>query len=312
MSIAPSGDYLLIIDASSFIHRAFHALPRLKRRSDDLPTGALHGFCWTMLKQTRLNYTPIGRLPTHCVVVCDTRGKNFRHEIYPEYKANRSSYDIELEQQLPWIPTIAEAFGLPCIGMAGWEADDIIATYCAKAEMSGLNVVVASSDKDLCQLVYGGEPSVIMYDAMKDKGRDNNDGALIGPHEVREKFGVSPMQMIDYQAMVGDTVDNVPGIPSIGPKSAARLLQEFGTLDAIFEEASWDDSRFKPKEHAALLKYRDQALLSRELVSLSTEVPVEVDVEDLRVSHVRSHQIRALLIDLEFMSLIEAVDRIPR
>lgn len=311
--LRPRGDYLLLIDASSFMHRMFHALPKLTRRSDGLQTGALNGFCNTMLKLYRLNWSPIGSLPRYGIVVLDHRSKNWRHTIYPEYKAQRPPYDPDLEAQLPWIKTIAETFGVPCLGMEGYEADDIIATYVMKAEEYGVDVVIASSDKDLGQLVWNDEAHMtIMYDSMKDKGPDDNAGALLGPAEITEKFGVPPLQIADFLSLTGDTVDNVPGVPGFGPKTAIRLLQEFGGLQQIIDEANWGPERFKQKEYEKIVDNMDAIKLSRRLVELHTEVPVELEIDDCYLKPVQSHVLRGLLMDLEFMNLLDKVDRPPR
>lgn len=310
LNLAPTRDYLLLMDASSFAHRAFHAYPRLARHSDGMQTGMLYGFCNTMLKLFWLNYTAIGRLPRYGAVILDVRGKNWRHAIFPDYKAQRQPYDPDLEVQLPWIRTIAEAFKIPCIGLAGYEADDLIASYAIAAERDMVDVVIASSDKDLYQLVHvGDEARCIVYDSMKDKGPDDRDNALVGPHEVYAKFGVMPHQIGDLLALTGDTVDNVPGIKGFGPKTAARLLEQFNDLDGIFEEAMWGDEKFSPKEHAKLIGHRTDVELSRRLVALSEDVPLEIPVEDLWLYPPEARVLRALFMDLEFHSLVEKVDR---
>jgi DNA polymerase-1 len=305
MANAPQGDYLLLIDASSYIHRAFHALPRVTRRADGMQTGALAGLCYSLLKLLVLNWTSINRLPSHAAMVMDTRGKNFRHEIFPDYKAQRKPYEADLEAQLPWIAPIAEAFDLPSIGMSGYEADDIIATLVRMAEAEKLDVVIASSDKDLSQLV---STRTIMYDAMKDKGREDNEGCLIGVEEVKAKYDVFPWQMVDLQAIVGDTVDNVPGLFNFGPKTAARLLNTIGDLDEIMIEADFDGARFKtPKEHKAVLEGQESLKLSRQLVQLDQFVPVGIEIDDLYLKPVNRMKLRSLFIDLEFMHLVNKV-----
>ena len=313
MTMRPRGRYLLLVDASSFIHRSFHALPRLSRRSDGLQTGALAGFCKTMMKLFRLNWTPIGSLPSYAAVICDTRGKNFRHDLYPQYKQQRKPYDPELEVQLPWIPTIAKAFNVPCIGMPGWEADDIIATYARLGIESGMEVVIASSDKDLCQLVRADPDGVVlMYDSMKDKGPEDNAAAMISPLEVYRRNGVPPSKIVDFQALTGDVVDNIPGVPGFGPKTAAKLLENFDDVFALIDAAEWEPDKFNPKECEKILAHRDDILMSRRLASLASDVPVDVTVRDLKTTPISSHQLRSLFIDLEFMHLLDLVDRAPR
>lgn len=307
--LAPQDNFLLLIDASSYIHRAYHALPKTLRRRDHLNTGALAGFCNTMLKILRLNWTPIGRRPSHVAMVLDVRGKNFRHDLYPLYKANRAGYEPELEEQLPWLPPIAKAFNVESIGLQGYEADDIIATYCRLAKEDGLDVVIASSDKDLYQLIeIESDRKTVMYDAMKDKGRDDNVASLIGPHQVYEKFGVWPSQMVDLQAIVGDKVDNIPGVPSLGPKSAATLLAQFGDVISMLDEADWGDDAFKNKKwHGKIVEHRDDILISRQLVELDQRVPLELEVDDLFVKSARERDLEALFNDLEFAHLIRKI-----
>src|SRR5262245_46569602 len=217
------GDHLFLVDGSGYIFRAYHALPPLTRKSDGLPVGAVSGFCnmlWKLLREAR--DTSVGRTPTHFAVIFDYSAHTFRKEIYPEYKANRSAPPEDLVPQFGLIRQATKAFNLPCIEKDGYEADDIIATYARLAEEAGAEVTIISSDKDLMQLVT---PNISMYDSMKDK--------QIGIPDVVEKWGVAPEKMIDLQALTGDSTDNVPGIPGIGPKTAAQLLEEFGDLDSL-------------------------------------------------------------------------------
>lgn len=315
MTPPPSGDYLLLIDASSFIHRAYHAMPKLLRRKDNLETGALYGFSNTLLKMLRLNWTSIKSLPRYAAVICDVRGKNWRHELYPAYKAQRKPYEQELVDQLTWIPTIAEAFNVPVIGLQGFEADDIIATYVDKSISEGIDVVVASSDKDLSAL-YGTfdindlQVRALGYDSMKDKGLEGTAGSIVGDEEVREKFGVWPAQISDFLALTGDVADNIPGVPGFGPKTVARLLNEFETLPNLMEAAEWTPEKFKyPKEVTKILENNRLIHLSRQLVELRNDVPVDLEIDDLYVKPAPAHVLRGLFMDLEFQSLVEKVDR---
>lgn len=308
----PEGDFLLLVDASSYFHRAFHAMARLERRVDGMPVNAINGFCWTMMKLFFLEEkTAIERLPSHGAVICDTRGKNFRHDLYPEYKANRGEYHPDLSIQLPWIPRVAEAFDVPCVGLAGYEADDIIATYTAAAERDGLMVVIASSDKDLMQLV---SDNVFLYDAMADKDRDRGMGyettALKDVLAVKEKFGVMPWQMIDMQALVGDVVDNVPGVPKVGPVTAAKLLQRFGDLDRMLDDAEWGGDGFGDRKMAdKIYDHRDIIRLSRDLVRLDDNVPLDKTIDDLALRAPSPSKMKALFTELEFPQLVSRVDR---
>jgi len=262
------GDHLFLIDGSGFIFRAFHALPPLTRKSDGLPVGAVSGFCnmlWKLLTDAR--DTSVGVTPTHFAVIFDYSSKTFRKEIYDAYKANRSAPPEELVPQFGLIRQATRAFNLPCIETEGFEADDIIATYARQAEATGADVTIVSSDKDLMQLVTS---TVHMYDSMKDK--------QIGLPEVMEKWGVPPEKMIDLQALVGDSVDNVPGIPGIGPKTAAQLLEEYGDLDTLLARAG-EIKQVKRRE--SIINFADQARLSRQLVELRTDVPLELDLDAL-------------------------------
>lgn len=310
----PKRDYLLLVDASSFIHRGYHALPRLTRQNDGLQTGALYGLANSFLKLFRLNWTAIERLPKYGAVILDVRGPNWRHQIDPDYKAQRKPYEADLLAQLPHIPTIASAFNLPSIGVAGFEADDIIATYVELADAAGIDVVVATSDKDLSQLVgdYEGV-SCILYDAMKDKGREDCAHALVGDEIVYAKMGIWPNQVADFLALTGDAVDNVPGCPGIGPVKAAKLLEQFGTLPALLEAAEWDEAAFKSqKERQAIVDNQRSILMSRQLVALTTDVPVPASIDELEIVPPDSYALRGMLMDYEFMSLVDKVDRPPR
>ena len=312
--LRPTGSYLLLVDASSFIHRNYHALPKLTRQRDGLETGALYGFTNTMLKLFWLNWSAINRLPTHGAVILDHRGKNWRHDIYPLYKEQRKPYEPQLLEQLPLIPSIAEAFNVPAIGVAGYEADDVIATYVQMGEDAGLDVVVASSDKDLMQLVRCEDgPWTIMYDGMKDKGRDDCAGALIGPHEVFDKLGVMPDRVADFLALTGDAVDNVPGVPGVGPKTAARVLADMGSLNDVLDAAAWETGRFKTVREAAAIDANSREVrMSRQLVDLDYSVPVPLDVDSLEIRQPDAFALRGLMIEMEFNSLVERVDRPAR
>jgi len=223
-----NGDHLFLVDGSAYIFRAYHALPPLTRKSDGLPVGAVAGFCnmlWKLLQEAR--DTSVGVVPTHFAVIFDYSSKTFRNELFPEYKANRSEPPDDLRPQFGLIREATRAFNLPCIEMEGFEADDLIATYARQAEEAGGDVTIISSDKDLMQLITG---KVSMYDSMKDR--------QVGIDEVVEKFGVKPEKMIDLQSLTGDSTDNIPGVPGIGPKTAAQLLDEYGDLDTLLERAS--------------------------------------------------------------------------
>jgi DNA polymerase-1 len=303
----PEGDFLLLVDASSYFHRAYHASAKTIRRRDGQHTGAIITFCWSMMKIFRMNRTAMGRRPTHAAIIMDSRGKNFRHEIYPDYKANRNAYEDELEAQLPFIPAIAEAFNIPCIMMPGWEADDVIATYADIAPREGMNVVIASSDKDLMQLVG---PKVFMYDAMKDRDPERYDtsNAIIDTDAVFEKWGVFPWQMCDMQALMGDAVDNVPGVMGIGPKIAAKLIKQFGSFERVLDAAEWDSEGFTPKMHINIIEAAEAVRVSRQLVELARNVPVEYEIDDLFLKNADIKRLKAFFMDLEAPQLEARVD----
>ncbi|TPW26467.1 DNA polymerase I [Pararhizobium mangrovi] len=289
-----AGDHLFLIDGSGYIFRAYHALPPLTRKSDGLPVGAVSGFCnmlWKLLSDAR--DTSVGVTPTHFAVIFDHSAKNFRHDLYTDYKANRSAPPEDLVPQFALIRQATRAFNIPCIEREGFEADDIIATYARLAEGVGADVTIVSSDKDLMQLV--GE-HVSLYDSMKDR--------QIGPAEVREKWGVGPEGMIDLQALVGDSIDNVPGIPGIGPKTAAQLLDEYGDLDTLLEHAG-EIKQKKRREN--LLEFAEQARLSRDLVRLKTDTPVDLDLTALVLEPQDGPRLVAFLKGLEFSSLTRRV-----
>src|SRR5437870_4257662 len=216
------GDHVFLVDGSSYIFRAYHALPPLNRKTDGLQVNAVLGFCnmlWKLLRDMK----PEER-PTHLAVIFDKSEHTFRNEFYPAYKAHRPDAPDDLVPQFKYIREAVRAFDIPCLEQAGFEADDLIATYAREACEAKATTTIVSSDKDLMQLV--GD-TVVMYDTMKDK--------RIGRAEVIEKFGVGPEKVIEVQSLIGDSTDNVPGVPGIGPKAAAVLISEFGSLDNIFK-----------------------------------------------------------------------------
>ncbi|MBW8448096.1 MAG: DNA polymerase I [Arenimonas sp.] len=288
------GDHLFLVDGSGFIFRAFHALPPLTRKSDGLPVGAVSGFCnmlWKLLTDAR--DTNVGVTPTHFAVIFDYSSKTFRKELYPQYKANRSAPPEELVPQFGLIRQATRAFNLPCIETEGFEADDLIATYARQAEAIGADVTIISSDKDLMQLVT---PTVHMYDSMKDK--------QIGIPDVIEKWGVPPEKMIDLQSLTGDSTDNVPGVPGIGPKTAAQLLEEFGDLDTLLARAS-EIKQVKRREN--IIANTDLVRLSRQLVTLKTDVPLDMPLEALVLEKQDGPKLVGFLKTMEFTTLTRRV-----
>lgn len=310
----PQGDFLLLVDASSYLHRAYHKLKKVTRMVDDREIGAIIGFSWSMMKLFRLNKTALGRRPRYGLVALDARGKNFRHEIYPLYKANRPGYEPGLEEQLPMLTTVADVFRVPWVRIPGFEADDIIATYVEMARREGLMTVIASSDKDLSQLV---DDDVFLYDALADRNYDNDQtfdmtDSIMDAPAVLKKFGVWPYQMVDFQALTGDQVDNVPGAHQVGPKKAAELLKHFDTLDKIMLEADWGPDGFAfhsdRKIHARLLESYDNIFLSRELVTLDRHVSVPWTLDDLALQPANSYALKAFFREIESPQLERRVD----
>ncbi|GAA0595448.1 DNA polymerase I [Paenochrobactrum glaciei] len=288
------GDHLFLIDGSGYIFRAYHALPPLTRKSDGLPVGAVSGFCnmlWKLLKDAR--DTDVGVVPTHFAVIFDYSSQTFRKDIYPEYKANRTAPPEDLIPQFGLIRQATRAFDLPCIEKEGFEADDLIATYARQATEAGGDVTIVSSDKDLMQLV---SPQVWMYDGMKDK--------QIAIPEVIEKWGVPPEKMIDLQSLTGDSTDNIPGIPGIGPKTAALLLEEYGDLDTLLARAG-EIKQNKRREN--IIAYADQTKIARQLVTLRTDVPVEVDLDAFVLEPQNGPKLISFLKAMEFTTLVRRV-----
>jgi DNA polymerase-1 len=265
--------HLLLVDGSGFIFRAFHALPQLTRKSDGLPVGSVIGFCNMMYKL--MEDLEGDDRPTHMAVIFDYSSKTFRDAIYSDYKAHRPSPPDELIPQFPLTRTAAKAYSLVSLEMEGWEADDIIATYTTQALAAGGKVTIVSSDKDLMQLVTP-EGSVRLLDTIPRPGQP----ALrwLGPEEVFEKFGVTPDKVIDVQALCGDAVDNVPGVPGIGVKTAAELINTYGSVEALLENIP---NIKQPKRREALETNRELAIISKKLVTLSKEVPVPIPLDGL-------------------------------
>src|SRR5213593_99453 len=259
------GDHVFLVDGSSYIFRAYHALPPLNRKSDGLQVNAVLGFCnmlWKLLRDMK----PDER-PTHLAVVFDKSEHTFRNEFYPAYKAHRPDAPDDLVPQFKYIREAVRAFDIPCLEQAGFEADDLIATYARGACEAGATTTIVSSDKDLMQLV--GD-SVVMYDTMKDR--------RIGREAVLERFGVGPEKVIEVQALIGDSTDNVPGVPGIGVKTAAQLIGEYGDLETLLTRAG---EIKQGKRRQSLIDNAELARLSKRLVTLDTHVALDVPLEQL-------------------------------
>ena len=285
------GSHVYLIDGSGYIFRAFHALPPLTRPSDGLPVGAVHGFCtmlWKLLQESKLS-----EAPTHVAVIFDAGRETFRNKIYDKYKANRPPPPEELVPQFGLIRQAVRAFNVPSIEQDGYEADDLIATYAREVTERGGDVTIVSSDKDLMQLV---RPGVVMLDGMKAK--------KIGRDEVIEKFGVPPDKVVDVQSLAGDSTDNVPGVPGIGIKTAAELINEYGDLDQLLARAF---EIKQPKRREKLIEFADQARISRELVRLMDNVPDAVPVDAFGVKEPDPETLIAFLREMEFNTLTRRI-----
>ncbi|HEX9859389.1 MAG TPA: DNA polymerase I, partial [Paracoccaceae bacterium] len=285
------GHHLHLIDGSAFIFRAYHALPPLTRKSDGLPIGAVAGFCNMLFRYVENNKGPDAA--THVAVIFDHSSKTFRNDIYPLYKANRPELPEDLRPQFPLTREATRAFNIASIETEGYEADDIIATLSCKAREAGGDVTIISSDKDLMQLVGKG---VWMFDAMKNK--------RIGVDEVVEKFGVGPDRVVDVQALSGDSVDNVPGAPGIGIKTAALLIQEYGDLETLLERAG---EIKQPKRREALVDNAEQIRMSKRLVELDCNTPLDFTLESLEVKTPQAEPLLGFLNAMEFRSLTKRV-----
>ena len=285
------GDHIFLVDGSSYIFRAYHALPPLHRKSDGLQVNAVLGFCnmlWKLLRDMK----PEER-PTHLAVVFDKSEKTFRNEMYSEYKANRTEPPDDLRPQFGLIREAVRAFDLPCLEQIGFEADDLIATYVRLACEVGASATIVASDKDLMQLV---NDCVVMYDTMKDR--------RIGIPEVVEKFGVPPEKVIEVQALIGDSTDNVPGVPGIGVKTAAQLIGEYGDLETLLARAS---EIKQEKRRQALIENAERARLSKKLVTLDAHVALDVPLADLAVHEPDYKLLIAFLKAMEFGTLTRRV-----
>ena len=285
------GHHLHLIDGSAFIFRAYHALPPLTRRSDGLPIGAVAGFCNMLHRYIESNTGP--EAPTHVAVIFDKGSHTFRNDLYDQYKANRDAMPEDLRPQMPLTRSATEAFNIACKELEGFEADDIIATLSTQAQSAGGRVTIISSDKDMMQLVGDG---VEMFDAMKNR-RIDRDG-------VWEKFGVGPERVVDVQALAGDSVDNVPGAPGIGIKTAALLINEYGDLDSLLERAG---EIKQPKRRASLIDNADQIRLSRQLVQLECNTPLDFTLDDLEARDPVPEILLGFLAEMEFRTLTKRV-----
>jgi DNA polymerase-1 len=279
--------HLYLVDGSGYIFRAYHALPPLTRKSDNLPTGAVHGFTNMLVKLLR--DAKDGDKPTHLAVIFDASERTFRNELYAEYKAHRPPAPEDLVPQFPLIRRCVTAFNTPCIEQNGFEADDLIATYARAAERVGAKVTIISSDKDLMQLV---SDKITLLDTMKDQ--------RIGREQVIEKFGVPPEKVIEVQALCGDSVDNVPGVPGIGVKTAAQLINEYGDLESLLARAH---EIKQPKRRENLIEYAEAARISKTLVTLRDDLDLPDTLESFYVRDPDAETLLGFIDEMEFTTI---------
>ena len=284
-------DHFYLVDGSGYIFRAYYALPPLSRKSDGLPTGAVNGFCkmlFDLLEEVRSDDSK--NKPTHFAIVFDSARKNFRNDIYPDYKANRSEAPEDLIPQFNYIRKSVDAFNLPSIEMLNYEADDLIATYAEKIIKDGNKATIISSDKDFMQLV---KPGIRLYDPIKNKE--------IGLNEVKEKFGVKPNQVIDVQSLAGDSSDNVPGVPGIGIKTASELINQYDNLENLLKNV---EKIKQNKRRQTLTENQDKAILSKKLVTLKNNVPIKISLESLKIKSIAQEKLYSFLREMEFNRLL--------
>ena len=291
MSKIKKTDHFYLVDGSGYIFRAYYALPPLSRKSDGLPTGAVIGFCnmlFKLLEDSRSDDSE--QKPTHFAVIFDSARKNFRNEIYKDYKANRSEAPEDLAPQFEYIRKAVKAFNLPSIEQINYEADDLLATYAKQIVKLGAKVTIISSDKDLMQLV---SKDIRLFDPMKSK--------VIGKKEVEEKFGVKPEQVVDVQSLAGDSSDNIPGVPGIGIKTAAELIKKYKNLDNLLNKA---EEISQKKRRETLIENKKSAILSRKLVTLKSDVPVKEKLEEFLIKNVEKDKLYDFLREMEFNRLL--------
>jgi DNA polymerase I len=262
---AQSGGHVLLVDGSAYMYRAYHALPPISRKSDGLQLNAVVGFC-AMIWKLLCDLEP-GAKPTHFGIVFDKSRVTFRTALYPDYQAGRPETPEDLRSQLGLVREAVRAFNIACLEQQDFEADDLIATYTRQACEAGFTVTIVSSDKDLMQLI---NERVVLYDTMRDR--------RVGRLEVMEKFGVPPEQVVDVQALMGDPTDNVPGVPGIGVKTAARLITEYGDLETLLSRAN---EIKQEKVRLTIVTHADKARLSRKLVTLNDHVKLEIPISAL-------------------------------
>jgi len=293
MSKIQKTDHFYLIDGSGYIFRAYYALPPLTRKSDGLPTGAVSGFCsmlFKLLEDSKSNENK--HKPTHFAVIFDSARKTFRNEIYSDYKANRSEAPDDLAPQFEYIRKSVLAFNLPSVDLINYEADDLIATYVDQILKKGAKVTIVSSDKDLMQLFKN---KVRIFDPMKNK--------FISEEDVQNKFGVDPSKVIDVQALAGDSSDNVPGVPGIGVKTAAELINKYGNLEKLLKSAHEIKQN---KRRETLIENKDKALISKQLVTLKHDAPVNINLSEFKLKEIDKDKLFKFLREMEFNRLLSS------
>ena len=293
MSKIKKDDNFYLIDGSGYIFRAYYALPPLTRKSDGLPVGAVSGFCNMLFKLLEDAKSKDNKdKPSHFAVIFDSARKNFRNEIYSEYKGNRSDAPDDLIPQFDYIRKSVLAFNLPSIELINYEADDLIATYVEQILEKGAKATIVSSDKDLMQLY---RKNVRIYDPMKNK--------FINEEDVQNKFGVEAGKVIDVQALAGDSTDNVPGVPGIGVKTAAELIKEYGNLENLLKNANKIKQN---KRRETLIENKDKAIISKKLVTLKKDVPVKNKIEEFELKEIDKQKLYNFLREMEFNRLLSS------
>ena len=286
-------DHFYLIDGSGYIFRAYYALPPLTRKSDGLPTGAVSGFCSMLFKLLEDSKSSKNKQkPTHFAVIFDSARKTFRNEIYSEYKANRSEAPEDLAPQFEYIRKSVLAFNLPSVDLINYEADDLIATYVEQILKKGAKVTIVSSDKDLMQLY---KKDVRIFDPMKNK--------FISEEDIYKKFGVDSSKVIDVQSLAGDSSDNVPGVPGIGVKTAAELIKKYGNLETLLKSA---DEIKQNKRRETLIENKDKALISKKLVTLKNDAPVDKDLTEFKLKEIDKDKLYKFLREMEFNRLLSS------
>ena len=282
---------LIIIDSNALLHRSFHALPPLTNKSGQ-ETGAVYGFLLTLFKAIN------DLKPSHIVACFDTKAATFRHEMYKDYKAHRAVTPTGIVSQIPVAKEVLDAFSIPVFAKEGVEADDLIATICAK--VSDMEIYIVSGDLDNTQLV---NKNIKVYTL----GKGIKDTVIYDINKVRERFGVEPSQMVDFKALTGDPSDNIPGVEGIGKKTAAEIIEKYGSVANLYEELATDTAVLKPKVKEALKANKESALMSRDLAQMKNDVEIDFKIEDCKFGNFNESKVKETFLKLDFNSLISRI-----